>query len=277
MKIVDTYSEITALFSQREFSLSLWQNYAGSISPSLRQKIENDASSYNLDTQVIPIINYALNNASKLEETHQSFVNATQGLKDKFFKVFKIDLEVDIILYLGLCNGAGWATSLDGKKTVLLGIEKIIELNWCDLHNMSTLIYHELGHIWHDVSGNLYLTTDKQSQKSIWQLYREGVAMYCEQLLCNDFSFYHQNKEGWLNWCTKNKEALFIEYLRRVEAGESTQDFFGDWCHYQGYSDVGYYLGCEFIKILLNKYSLNEITGLSIETLTYELRHYGKV
>ncbi len=277
MRVVDTYNEIISLFSQKEFSLSLWRKYANSISLSLGQKVENDASSYDLDKQVVPVINYAISNVSKLEETHNSFVNATQQLKDRFIKVFKSDLDVDIILYLGLCNGAGWATSLDGKKTVLLGIEKIIELNWCDLQSMSSLIYHELGHIWHDMVGNLYLTTDKQSEKSIWQLYQEGVAMYCEQLLCNNFSFYHQNNDGWLNWCTKNKEALFFEYIRRVEDGESTQVFFGDWCNYQGYSDIGYYLGCELVKSLLNKYSLNEIANLSIETITYELRHYRKV
>lgn len=74
-----------------------------------------------------------MNNAVKLEQVHSSFVEATQRLQKRFIEAFGNDLDVDIILYLGLCNGAGWATSLTGKKTVLLGIEKIIELDWCDL------------------------------------------------------------------------------------------------------------------------------------------------
>lgn len=274
MRIIDTYTEIISLFSQREFSMSLWKTYANSISIYLSQQVENDAKLYNFEKQVIPVINNALNNTEKLEETHQSFIYATQQLRDKFIEIFKYDLDVDIILYLGLCNGAGWATDINGKKTVLLGIEKIIELDWCDLNSISSLIYHELGHIWHDSVGKLHLKTDMQSEKSIWQLYREGVAMYFEQMLCNDFSFYHQNKNGWLNWCIKNKENLFIEYIRRVENEESTQEFFGDWSNYQGYSDVGYYLGCEFIKSLLTNYSLIEIANLNLEAITKELKNY---
>lgn len=274
MRIIDTYTEIISLFSQREFSMSLWRTYANSISIYLSQQVENDAKLYNFEKQVIPVINNALNNTEKLEETHQSFIYATQQLRDKFIEIFKYDLDVDIILYLGLCNGAGWATDINGKKTVLLGIEKIIELDWCDLNSISSLIYHELGHIWHDSVGKLHLKTDMQSEKSIWQLYREGVAMYFEQMLCNDFSFYHQNKNGWLNWCIKNKENLFIEYIRRVENEESTQEFFGDWSNYQGYSDVGNYLGCEFIKSLLTNYSLIEIANLNLEAITKELKNY---
>jgi hypothetical protein len=274
MRIIDTYHEIISLFLHRKFSMSLWRTYANSISIYLGEQVENDAQLYNIEKQVIPVINNALNNREKLEETHQSFIYATKQLRDKFIEIFKYDLDVDIILYLGLCNGAGWATDINGKKTVLLGIEKIIELDWCDLQSISSLIYHELGHIWHDSIGRLHLKTDMQSEKSIWQLYREGVAMYFEQMLCNDFSFYHQNKNGWLNWCIKNKEDLFIEYMRRVENNESTQEFFGDWSNYHGYSDVGYYLGCEFIKSLLTNYSLIEIANLNLEAITKELKNY---
>jgi hypothetical protein len=274
MRIIDTYPEIISLFLHRKFSMSLWRTYANSISIYLGEQVENDAQLYNIEKQVIPVINNALNNRGKLEETHQSFIYATKQLRDKFIEIFKYDLDVDIILYLGLCNGAGWATDINGKKTVLLGIEKIIELDWCDLQSISSLIYHDLGHIWHDSIGRLQLKTDMQSEKSIWQLYREGVAMYFEQMLCNDFSFYHQNKNGWLNWCIKNKEDLFIEYMRRIENNESTQEFFGDWSNYHGYSDVGYYLGCEFIKSLLTNYSLIEIANLNLEAITKELKNY---
>lgn len=276
MRIIDTYDKILESFPKREFNLAQWRSYINSISIGLSQKLEDDAKHYDLDNQVTPVINAALSNASKLEETHASFIQATQQLRERFIERFSCDLEVDIILYLGLCNGAGWATSVNGKKTVLLGIEKMIELNWCDLQSVSSLIYHELGHLWHEQVGNFKLSTNKQSEKSIWQLYQEGVAMYCEQLMCNDFSFYHQNKEGWLEWCIKNKEALLHEFMRRVEQEESTQPFYGDWSHYQGYSDVGYYLGCEFIKSLLTKYSLTEVTNLNIGVITREFKNYAR-
>lgn len=44
-------------------------------------------------------------------------------------------MDVDIILYLGLASGAGWATTLGGKRVILLGVEKIIEIDWYDKKN----------------------------------------------------------------------------------------------------------------------------------------------
>ena len=99
------------------------------------------------------------------------------------------------------------------------------------------------------------------------QLYQEGIAMTCEHILCGDDSYYHQNINGWLDWCNENKSEIKKEYLRRINNNESTRDFFGDWCSYKGHSDVGYFLGCEFIKFLLNKFSLTETANLSVKDL----------
>ena len=73
--------------------------------------------------------------------------------------------------------------------------------------------------------------------------------------------FYHQDKDGWLDWCRENEAEIKKEYLRRFDAKESVQDFFGDWCSYNGYSDVGYYLGCRFIEYLMKSNSLKEIAN----------------
>ena len=58
------------------------------------------------------------------------------------------------------------------------------------------------------------------------------------------------------------------EYLRRVDKNISTQDFFGDWCSYKNHSDVGYYLGCEFVKYLQRQYSLVDIASLNVNQLS---------
>lgn len=119
-----------------------------------------------------------------------------------------IQIDINIILYLGLCNGAGWATTLDGKNTVLLGVEKIIELDWGDETNMRALILHEIGHLWHKMNGNLYIPDFTKRRKAIQQLYQEGVAMVCEHILCGDDDFYHQDKDGWLDWCHENETEI---------------------------------------------------------------------
>ena len=99
---------------------------------------------------------------------NDSFVAVTDKLAENIGRLFENGVETDIILYLGLCNGAGWATSLDGRDAVLLGIEKIIELNWQDESAMQALIFHEIGHIWHKTYGNLYRGRLGQRAKIHW-------------------------------------------------------------------------------------------------------------
>jgi len=278
MKTIDTYSEILNLAqnSNGRFNKKAWEKYAKSIYKGLSEKCLNDSKSYDFENDVLPIIEAALNSRDKLEKLHNSFLAATKELKERFEKVFGIDIEVDIILYLGLCNGAGWATKLNETPAILLGIEKIIELDWVDYTSMTALIYHELGHIWHNTAGTLYYAANLVSEKSLLQLYQEGIAMYCEQLLLNDFSCYRQDKNGWLAWCNKNRKDLFIEYKKRVDKNESTQDFFGDWNNYLGYSDAGYYLGCELIKKISSKYSMTKLANLEIGDIYTELSNIVK-
>ena len=95
---------------------------------------------------------------------------------------------------------------------------------------MQALIFHEIGHIWHKTYGNLYPEARSEGEKSLAQLYQEGLAMVCEHILCQDDRYYHQNQNGWLDWCKENEAEIKREYLRRVDKNISTQDFFGDWC-----------------------------------------------
>lgn len=75
------------------------------------------------------------------------------------------------------------------------------------------------------------------------------------------------------NW--KNKAEIKWEYLNRIDNNISTQDFFGDWCNYKGYSDVGYYLGREFIKYLQHQYSLVDIANLNINQLYQNFKAFA--
>jgi len=273
MRIIDTYADMLALIAHTHghYDEGAWRAYAGRISPALPDKCLSDAASYDFERDVRPVLASAMGDCAKLEAAHASFLRATESLTQRFEAVFGTNLQVDIILYLGMCNGAGWATELDGKPAVLLGMEKIIELGWTDDASMIGLIYHELGHIWHDAAGTLHADAKTHAEKAVWQLYQEGIAMHCEQLLMNDAWHYHQNKDGWLAWCQNNETALFAEYKRRIDAHESVQDFFGDWCSYLGHSDVGYFLGGELIKRLAGRHLLNELAKLPVDVVCEEL------
>lgn len=261
MKIINTCDEIKTLFHDG-FDMNIWRKYAEKISKELVSKCENDAKGYDFENQILPVLNLALNE-EKIDFISRNFQAVINTLNKNLAELFDKEPDINIILYLGLCNGAGWATTLDEESTVLLGVEKIIELNWGDEINMRALILHEIGHLWHKINGNLYFPEFTKRRKAIQQLYQEGVAMVCEHILCGDDEFYHQNKDGWLEWCYQNENEIKAEYLRRLNKRESVQDFFGDWCSYKGYSDVGYFLGCRFVRYLMKSHSLKEITKMS--------------
>lgn len=265
MKIINTCDKIKSVFADG-FTIDLWRKYAVEISQELPSKCEKDAKSYDFNKDVLPVLENTLNN-EKIDFVSRNFQIVIDTLNDNFTKLFDKKPDINIVLYLGLCNGAGWATTLDGKNTVLLGVEKIIELNWGDETNMRALILHEIGHLWHKLNGNLHIPEYTKRRKGIAQLYCEGVAMVCEHILCGDNDFYHQNKDGWLDWCYKNENKIKREYLRRLDNKESVQDFFGDWCSYNGHSDVGYFLGCRFVEHLMKTHSLKEIANMKYSVL----------
>lgn len=277
MKVIDTFQEIPGCYKNNQFDQHLWEAYAQKIAPGFAEKIKTDAADYNFEQDILPVLNAVPQNGEQIKQAYDSFCKVTNQLEEKIKDKLGAELDVDIVLYLGLCNGAGWATELNGTPAVLLGVEKILELGWYDERDMIGLIYHELGHIWHFQTrskDNQWTAKDRQQEsqgRALWQLYTEGVAMYIEHLLCGDENFYHQDKGGWLDWCQSNRQSLYAEFIRRIDTAESTQDFFGDWCNYQGRSDVGYYLGCELVKELAREYSLKELADLSLDVIYQQL------
>ena len=275
MRIINTFDKIQNCYTDNKFNLDAWRKYTKEFSCELSKKCEQDSKEYDFNKQIFPIVNNVLLNKEAALRTNTSFISVTNQLKSNINKLFKNDIDLDIILYLGLCNGAGWATALDGRNTILLGIEKIIELNWQNEADMQALIFHEIGHIWHKTYGVLYPKTQSKGEESLVQMYQEGIAMVCEHILCQNNNYYHQNKNDWLTWCKDNKLEIKQEYLNRIDNNISTQDFFGDWCNYKGHSDVGYYLGCEFVKHLQQRYSLFDIANLNINQLYEQYKTFA--
>ncbi len=273
MKIIDTYSDIFNVYENGVFNKTLWDNYVFSVFDGLKAKVEQDFSRLtDYKDKIFEILNNLQKNIESAKTAHQSFINTTKNLSDKIKNEFNVDLDVTIILYLGLCNGAGWATTINGQRVILIGLEKVVELGWCSEDDMKALIYHELGHIYHSLFEHKELLMNKRKQ-AVQQLYREGIAMVFEQTLYDDINRYHQNINGWLDWCIDNDKLIKTEYLKRIKNKESVQDFFGDWCSFMEHSDVGYYLGTAFIRFLMNDYSLQEIASIKLNTV---LEHFYK-
>lgn len=262
MRIVNTMDAIRRNFSGRPFDLSAWRGYAAEISPTLAAKCEADSAGYSLERDVLPVIRRALDDAGALSRLDAAFSRVIRRLDANLSTLFDVEPEVDVVLYLGLCNGAGWATALDGRDAILLGVEKIVELDWCGDRDLQGLIFHELGHIWHHIYGRMEAYEGGSPRQVVLQLYQEGVAMRCEQILAGDDGFFHQDRGGWLAWCRENEPMIRRAYRSRLEDGAGTRDFFGDWMRFQGRSDVGYYLGCRFVEDLCRTRTLKEAASL---------------
>jgi len=275
-KIVDTYDKISDLFVNGEIDLDKWKKYIYSVDEGGEKILDlliSDAKScistgmVTFEKDYLPVINAVYNNP-KLFELHQSFLTIVDDLNLKINTEFTNEIDAYIVLYLGLCNGAGWVTKIDGKTVVLLGVEKIIELGWCSVDDMRGLVYHELGHVYQAQHGTLERKHEDSSKNYIWQLFVEGVAMVFEQSLVGDIEYFHQNKNGWKEWCDGHIEQILCDFDADLPLiTDKTQRYFGDWVNYCGYGDVGYYLGARFIQYVLKFHSFDEIINFDIDTV----------
>ena len=264
IKIIDTLGEIESIFENGTFCMEKWEQYINGIYDNSANVFKKDSNIYfgeknTFETELLPILNGVFKNPT-LELLHNSFVTVTDNLNERVIKGFGKELDVEIVLYLGLGNGAGWVTNINGKDTILLGIEKIVELNWQNPDTMRGLIYHELGHVYHKKFGRFYQKCKGTKRKFVWQLFTEGIAMYFEQVLVGDFSYYHQDIAGWKIWCDVNFKQILRDFYSDLQTvNRRNQRYFGDWVKYCGHSDVGYYLGTRFVHYLMNTYDFDEL------------------
>ena len=276
IKIIDTYWQIETLFDCGSFNVEKWEIYINSIydesadvfKRDLRECLDSGNNIYEKD--ILPILN-AVHKNPQLDVLHSSFCKITDSINEKIIKRFGCELNIDIVLYMGLCNAAGWVTNINGRDVVLLGIEKILELNWCDISSMYGLVYHELGHIYHKQYGVLHQWSSDNSRNFVWQLFSEGIAMYFEQDLVNDYNYFHQDKNGWLEWCNNHYEQMLADFHFDLPTmTRENQRYFGDWVSYHGKGDVGYYLGTKFVQQLCSKYAIEQLINMNIDSIYRE-------
>ena len=193
IRIIDTYQEINPLFDDGKFSIDKWKTYINQVYPNSAELYFSDMQEcldngkYTYENDILPILNDVFENP-KLEILHESFSKVVNQLNQKVIDIFGKALDVDIVLYMGLCNGAGWVTNINGVDSVLLGVEKIIELDWCNVNSMYGLIYHELGHVYQKQYGTLERAFSDSKSVFLWQLFTEGIAMYFEQVLVGNLN-----------------------------------------------------------------------------------------
>ena len=271
MRIINTINDIFDIYSSGSFDINKWNNYINRINSKLGQLCVQDMNEAINTGQVsfkkdyLPIINNVINQKEKLDELQKNFIKVTESLEDNILKKFNKTIDVEIVLYLGLCNGAGWVSEIENKVYCLLGIEKILELNWYDMNSLYGLIYHELGHVYQKQYGVLEREFDNNKHQFLWQLFTEGIAMYFEQTLIADYEYYHQDKNDWKAWCDNHIKLIAQDFNNELDIMTfDNQRYFGDWVYYDGYSDTGYYLGTKFTQYICKQYDFDDILSFDI-------------
>lgn len=257
MRIIDTSDQFLSAFEAGQFDLQKWEAYMDAFVPGAKELCLDDmrevlAAGYSWEKDFLPVLNAVARDGAKREEAICSFRRVTERLDERIRARFGRSPDGALILYLGLCNGAGWVTEQNGKPLVLLGIEKILELNWQGPDAMTGLIYHELGHVYQDCFGLLRLEGAAMPDQMLWQLFTEGIAMVFEQELAGGPAYYHQDKNGWKRWCDGNAGQLARDFQADLPAmTRGTQRYFGDWALYHGRPDTGYYLGARLVRHMM--------------------------
>ena len=276
IRIIDTYEDINCLFDGGIFNINKWKTYINDIYNDFADIFQTEMNDYietgmyTYEKDFLPIINDVYKNP-KLDILHASFEEVVNNLNQKVLDEVGKELDVDVVLYIGLCNGAGWVTNINGRDTVLLGIEKIMELNWCDVNSMYGLIYHELGHVYQKQYGTLERKFANSKSEFLWQLFVEGIAMYFEQVLVGNPHYYHQDANGWKSWCDEHFLQIKEDFQKDLDTmTRQNQRYFGDWCNYHGKGDVGYYLGARFIQYVVKTHSLEQMIKYEFDKV-YEL------
>lgn len=289
--LLDTFKSYRDLIAQEKPTsvdqrLDLWQGYIAHY-PELEDKLKSDYTQEGIDWRTFAltrVFNHQEADDQRMLEAYDHLLTITENVISRLDHHFQMPLDCYIILYAGLCNSAGWVDYYDGKRAILIGIDKIAELKWHHAHKLETLIAHELCHVLHfekrgiDIVdphfvGSLYL-------EGIWRLYEEGLAMYYQDYLTERYALVSKNEwtdacrdqimvedrrgKRWSDACRQEIAGLKNAYLIALKDTEiGTRDFYGDWYQVMGLSDVGYYLGRTFIADLAETLTFDEIACLS--------------
>ena len=257
MRIVDTSEQILSSFAAGRFDLQKWEAYVDAFVPGAKRLCLDDMrevldAGYCWETDFLPVLNAVARDGGKREQVIASFRGVTERLEERILARFGRSPDAELVLYLGLCSGAGWVTEIGQKPVVLFGIEKIMELNWQGLDAMIGLVYHELGHVYQDCFGVLRRESEAMADQMLWQLFTEGIAMVFEQEIAGSPDYFHQCDPTWRQWCAENlgrQKRAFAEDLPTMN--HQNQRYFGDWVRFEGQGDTGYYLGARFVWFLM--------------------------
>lgn len=261
MIVTDLFSEYRTSFTEldsKEHKLEYWYNYM-ERDIEIRDKCIDDYVTEGYDWKKIAEQKVFVYDDKDLARMHLLPENILEICKDINLNSILVtqDEDISVVIYHGIGNGAGWATTHKNKPSILLGVEKIVELGWENKITLTNLIAHEYAHLLHNsFRHDITFQIDSDYKRYIFKLYYEGFATYYE----NFFFGREKSDLEWYKKCVTNYEDIKKEYLVRLENNPiSCLDFYGDWYKIFGISDTGYFLGSKLIEFLLENFKIEII------------------
>ena len=277
--LIDTFPEFMDYWnkSQKDNAseeIKTWESYYKTNYPELFEKIVQDYTESGLNWEDIARDKIFPINVDRFSVMEQACANLRKIIKDlyKDSEISKFHLpRITFVIYLGLGNGAGWATDYDSRPAILLGLENIVDMGWEGEIALKGLILHEMGHTIHyELRRGRKINN---GNGSLWTLYEEGFAQYFESRLIPSES-WHQGlgQPGWVGWCEDHLSHLAELFLSEVEAGGETNRFFGSWFNVDGWKETGYYLGERVVNLM--ELPFNDLACLSPEDVGILMKNY---
>ena len=281
VKIVDTFSSAESFLLQccegtSADATAAWERYMSSY-PELQNKCCEDHGGKWREIFASHVFPKLCVDREKMVLAHENLLAVLSLVAQRCTGVFELKETINMVIYLGLGNGAGWVTDYAGAPAILFGLENIADLNWIDRVSLEYLVAHELCHV---VNQTLYgkerwlALYECETEGQYFRLYVEGFAERYQELLLRRSAFDRYGG-GWLEWCRANHDRLSSIYLKRLRNSESVSDFYGNWNQVDGHSDVGYYLGREFIVFLEEKgLRIKAVATLPIEKIKNHMEEF---
>ena len=281
-EVIDTFDDFlsywgVACSKTLTQQIELWQTSYMIRYPELLEKQVQDYKNYGLDWREIAkdkVFPKMPDYLQLMQEARENLLKVCGAVYERASQVLGLDFDVTFVIYVGIGCGAGWATQYNNGPACLFGLEKIAELKWYRKESLRGLTAHELGHLVHMGWRNEWDSFTRNQRNPLFLLYSEGFAERCEHLILEVKTWREAPDKNWLLWSRQHKAWIAGEYLRRVYNGLPVNDFFGDWLNVQGKSQIGYFLGYEFVRWLEKEHSIREIATLSFENVKEQALSY---
>jgi hypothetical protein len=245
-----------------------WHDHYMAAYPELRRKQVQDYSEDRFDwravaqQQVFPHLPRWL---PAMKQTRANLLWVVPEVCERMERTLGVGLVPSIVLYVGIACGAGWATRYLDEPACLLGLEMIAQSGWQAPDRLEGLLAHELGHLAHMDWRGEWDEFERAEDDPCFQLYSEGFAQRCEQIILGRESWHQVQDDAWLRWCRSRLPWLAKRYLQRVVKEQPVREFFGSWHALRGRRQTGYFLGHAWVGEMLRVEGIQPVARLSPE------------